>query len=76
MKTASLDAPGTQWQWAQSNRRCVASFLSQIGSPQQIYTKFHYHIEWFCVARLFGCLKTWQKAEIGVKIQHQWVRDH
>ena len=53
MKAASLDTPGPQWQWAQSNRRCVASFLSQIGSPQQIYTKFHHHIGCHIALRVF-----------------------
>ena len=25
----------------------------------------------YCVARLFGCLKTWQKTKIGVKMQYR-----
>ena len=56
-----LKAIGDAW-----DRFCHIS-----GSLNRIYTKFHYHIKWFCVARVFVCLKTWQKAEIGVKMQNQ-----
>ena len=46
-------------------------FCHKSGPLSRSNTKFHYHIEWFSVARLFDCLKTKQKAEIGVKMQFQ-----
>ena len=71
MKIGYLDVPALSWQWAAARMGCAARFLLPIRSLQQIYVKFYHQIEWFCVARLLGCLKTEQRYKIGVKIQYQ-----